>query len=106
MGWKTNLESPSLTRARKPKPENSEPVPALFRTATFKNPKIKGLPKIRIISTDQEDEGRVSDERDGGRQLPLDPARVGSGAAVRVRGQAQALQAPLGVLETNCGSAN
>ena len=64
------------------------------------------MPKIRIISTDQEDERRVSDQRDGGRQLPLVPARVGSGAAVRVRGQAQALQAPLGVLETICGSAN
>ena len=45
MGWKTNLESPSLTRARKPKPKHSEPVPVVFQAATLTTLKSRVCPK-------------------------------------------------------------
>lgn len=49
----------------------------------------------------QKNERWVSNEGDGGGKLPLVAARVGPGAPVGVRGQAEPLQPPLGVLKSD-----
>ena len=58
------------------------------------------LPSLIILTeTHQENNGGVADEGDGGGELPLVAARVGAGAPVGVRQQAQLLQAPVGNLQ-------